>query len=132
MDRALSSSPSRTRSRSEKSGAPRGKKENAGTAFTVEVEAIAWVRTFLGGPADGAQTFQEQAREGDTVRDVLRGLSVRYPKLHEALWDTESPQEIGTHIEIIVNNTILGNDYTLASPVKKGFQIVLAGQYVGG
>ena len=104
----------------------------AGEKFTVEVEAIAWVRTFLGGPAEGEQTFEEQAASGDTVRDVLRGLSRRYPKLHEALWDSEAPQEIGTHIEVIVNNTILGNDYTLESHVGPGDQIILAGQYVGG
>ncbi len=120
------------RSNSKKTGGARSKKETVGPAFTVEVEAIAWVRTFLGGPADGAQIFEERARPSDTVRDVLRGLSERYPKLHEALWDTESPQEIGTHIEVIVNNTILGNEYSLASPVEPGFQIVLAGQYVGG
>ncbi len=118
--------------RSKKAGAARSKKDTAAPAFTVEVEAIAWVRTFLGGPAAGAQTFEERARPGDTVRDVLRGLSNRFPKLHEALWDTESPQEIGTHIEVIVNNTILGNEFSLASPVEPGFQIILAGQYVGG
>ena len=42
--------------------------KNSGTAevaFTVNVEAIAWVRTFLGGPAAGSQEFQEAAREGD-------------------------------------------------------------------
>ena len=104
----------------------------AGEDFTVKVEAIAWVRTFLGGPAEGGQIFDEQAHSGDTVRDVLRGLSQRYPQLHEALWDLNAPQEIGTHIEIIVNNTILGNDYTLESTVSPGDEIVLTGQYIGG
>lgn len=103
-----------------------------GAAFTVEVEAIAWVRTFLGGPAEGAQAFQEQAHKGDTVRDVLRGLSSRFPKLHEALWDPNAPREIGPHVEVIVNDTILGNEFDLDSPVSAGDQIVLTGQYIGG
>jgi molybdopterin converting factor small subunit len=113
--------------------ASKAKRPAAGDeAFTVKVEAIAWVRTFLGGPAEGAQVFDEQARAGETVRDVLAGLSRRYPKLHEALWDPNAPKEIGSHVEVIVNNTILGNDYDLNSPVSPGDEIVLTGQYIGG
>ena len=109
--------------------------KNSGTkeaAFTVSVEAIAWVRTFLDGPAAGSQDFQETAREGDTVRDVLKVLSARFPKLDHALWDENARSEIGPHIEIIVNDTILGVDYTLESPVSPGDEIVLTGQYIGG
>ena len=111
-----------------------GKKagKSAGPAFTVRVEAFAWVRTFLGGPADGSQAFSEAARPGDTVRSVLKALSSRYPKLDEALWDEHDRKEIGPHIEIIVNDTILGPDYTLDSPVSPGDEIILTGQYIGG
>ena len=101
-------------------------------AFTVNVEAIAWVRTFLGGPASGAQQFEESASKGDTVRDVLKALSARFPELDHALWDEFARNEIGTHIEIIVNDTILGSDYSLESPVHPGDQIILTGQYIGG
>ena len=112
---------------------PAGKTEPpAGEAFTVQVEAIAWVRTFLGGPASGAQIFDEQARAGDTVRSVLKRLSARFSELNEALWDRSAREEIGPHIEIIVNDTILGVQYTLDSPVGPGDQIVLTGQYIGG
>ncbi len=115
-------------------GGTQNLREGADTpdAFTVGVEAIAWVRTFLGGPADGSQAFSEPARPGDTVRTVLKALSARYPKLDEALWDEHDRKEIGPHIEIIVNDTILGPDYTLDSPVSPGDQIILTGQYIGG
>jgi len=106
--------------------------KKSGEAFTVTVEVIAWVRTFLGGPAAGSQEFQEAAREGDTVRDVLKALSARFPKLDHALWDENARGEIGPHIEIIVNDTILGVDYTLESLVSPGDEIVLTGQYIGG
>lgn len=102
--------------------------ENA-DGFTVRVELLAWVRTFIGGPAEGSQDFDEPARPGDTVRDVLRRLSGRYPELSAALWEGN---QIGPHIEIVVNNTILGNDFDLDSEVKPGFEILLAGQYIGG
>ena len=82
--------------------------------------------------ASGAQEFHEPAKAGDTVRDVLKGLSARFPKLDNALWDENARNEIGTHIEVIVNDTIMGNDYTLESPVKPGYQIILTGQYIGG
>lgn len=98
-------------------------------AFTVRVEVHAWVRTFLGGPAAGSEDFHEPARPGDLVRDILRRLSDRYPDLAAALWDGN---EIGPHIEIVVNDTILGNEYTLESPVKPGDEILLMGQYIGG
>ena len=104
----------------------------AEAAFTVHVEAIAWVRTFLGGPASGTQEFEEAASQGDTVRDVLKAFSARYPQLDHALWDENARNEIGTHIEIIVNDTIMGGDYTLESPVSPGDQIILTGQYIGG
>ena len=114
-------------------GAGRNTRKDTGeAAFTVSVEAIAWVRTFLDGPASGTQEFQETAKEGDTVRDVLKGLSARFPQLDNALWDENARNEIGTHIEVIVNDTIMGNDYTLESPVKPGYQIILTGQYIGG
>lgn len=107
-------------------------KDTGKGAFTVNVEVIAWVRTFLDGPASGTHEFQENASDGDTVRDVLKALSARYPKLDHALWDEHDREEIGTHIEIIVNDTIMGNDYTLETPVESGYQIILTGQYIGG
>ena len=118
-----------------KAGKSSGKdtdKKSGKAAFTVSVEVIAWVRTFIDGPASGTHEFQESAKEGDTIRDVLKALSARYPKLDQALWDENARDEIGTHIEIIVNDTIMGNDYTLETPVDSGYQIILTGQYIGG
>ena len=99
--------------------------------FTVQVETLSWVHSLVDGPQEGSRFFQEEARPGDRVRDVLRRLSDRYPKLAEALWDPATG-EIGSHIEIIVNDTILGVSYELDSPVNPGDTILLAGQYIGG
>ena len=118
---------------SRKDEAPPRKGSRTGQgSFTVNVEAIAWVRTFLGGPASGTQQFEESANKGDTVRDVLKALSARFPTLDHALWDENARNEIGTHIEIIVNDTIMGSEYTLESAVQPGDQIILTGQYIGG
>ena len=103
----------------------------AGEPFTVEVETLAWVHSLVDGPQEGSRFFQEEARPGDRLRDVLRRLSDRFPKLAEALWDPATG-EIGSHIEIIVNDTILGVAYDLDSPVNPGDSILLAGQYIGG
>ena len=111
---------------------PPGKAPSGGEAFTVNVEVIAWVRTFLDGPASGSQEFDESAHAGDTVREVLKTFSARFPKLDHALWDENARNEIGPHIEIIINDTIMGSDYTLESLVSPGYQIVLTGQYIGG
>ncbi|MBI3978880.1 MAG: MoaD/ThiS family protein [Chloroflexi bacterium] len=97
----------------------------------VRVEAIAWVTRFLGSDGSGRRTFDEPIVAGDTVRSVLRRLSDRYPSLAEALWDPASG-DLGEHVEVLVNDTVLGVRYELDSPVHDGDLISLVGQYTGG
>jgi len=75
--------------------------------------------------------YRETARPGDTVGAVLRRLSARFPELHEALWDRRSG-DLGEHIEVLVNDAVLGVTHTLDTPVRDGDRITLIGQYVGG
>lgn len=96
---------------------------------SVEVEVISWVTKFVGGDGTGRRLFAEPAAEGATVRSVLAALSSRFPELHAALWHGD---EIGEHIEILVNDAVLGVQHTLDSPVKSGDRIALLGQYMGG
>ncbi len=97
----------------------------------VTVEAVAWVTRFLGGNGSRRVVFDEAVEPGDTIRTVLRRLSGRYPELDEALWDPKSG-ELGEHIEVLVNDAVLGVTHTLDSTVKGGDRITLFGQYMGG
>lgn len=97
----------------------------------VTVEAVAWVTRFVGGDGSRRQVYQEVAWPGDTVRAVLRRVSARFPQLHEALWDRQSG-ELAEHIEVLVNDAVLGVAHTLDSPVRDGDRITMIGQYVGG
>ncbi len=97
----------------------------------VTVEAVAWVTRFVGGDGSRRQMYPEVAQPGDTVRTVLRRLSGRFPQLHEALWDRRTG-ELAEHIEVLVNDAVLGVAHTLDSPVQDGDRITLIGQYVGG
>jgi molybdopterin converting factor small subunit len=99
--------------------------------LAVTVEAVAWVTRFVGGDGSRRRVFRETARPGDTVRAVLRRLSERFPELHQALWDRRG-EELGEHIEVLVNDAVLGVAHTLDSPVRDGDRITLIGQYVGG
>jgi len=101
-------------------------------SITVHVELISWVNQFVGGPGTGATRFEEQVQPGDTVRGVLNRVSGRHPKLKASLWDENDRRMIGPHIEIIVNDAILGVAHELDSPLEDGDLITLAGQYVGG
>ncbi len=101
------------------------------TAGEVEIEAVAWVSRFVGGDGSTRKVFHEPVQPGDTVRTVLRRLSTRYPELHRALWDAQSG-ELGEHIEVLVNDAVLGITHTLESPVHAGDRITLVGQYMGG
>ena len=100
-----------------------------GTTQVVPVEVHSWITKFVGGDGSGRRVMDEPWTETSTVRSVLRGLSARYPDLQAALWHGK---ELGEHVEVIVNDAILGVAHDLDSSVKPGDRIMLLGQYMGG
>ncbi len=98
---------------------------------SVKVELVAWANTFVGGDGSSRKVFEEHIEEGATVLSVLKGLSTRYKALDDALWDRGST-ELAEHIEIVVNDALLGIEHNLNSKVKNGDLIMLMGQYLGG
>ena len=103
----------------------------AAAPFPVVVEVISYINDMLGPAAAGQKEFSESAQPGDTVRQILHRFSARYPKLNEALWDPNT-RELGEHVEIIYNDTILGVRDSVDTQVKPGDRIILTGQYIGG
>jgi len=103
----------------------------ATTTGQVEIEVVAWVTKFVGGDGSTRQVYYEPLRPGDTVRQVLRRLSGRFPELHRALWDAQTG-ELGEHIEVLVNDAVLDITHSLDSPVHTGDRLALIGQYLGG
>jgi molybdopterin converting factor small subunit len=73
--------------------------------------------------------FEESVSPSSTVRSVLKTLSVRFPELDAALWHAGN---LGEHIEILVNDAVLGIDHTLDSPLKPGDRVTLLAQFMGG
>jgi molybdopterin converting factor small subunit len=96
---------------------------------TVPVEIVGWPTRFVGGDGATRRLFDEPLPVGATVRSVLRGLSARFPDLAAALWHGD---ELGEHIEILVNDAVLGIDHTLDSSLAAGDRIVLLAQFMGG
>ena len=96
---------------------------------TLRVEVLSWVSRFVGGDGSTRRVFDEPLAEGATVRSVLAGLTSRFPELARALW---RDQDIGEHIEVLVNDAVLGVEHGLDSPVGPGDQITLVGQFIGG
>jgi len=101
-----------------------------GTA-TATVEVAAWVTRLAGGDGTGRRLYDEALRDGDTVGDVLRRVSARFPELDAALW-LPGRRELGEHIEVLVDDAALGVTHELASPLKGGERITLLGQFMGG
>ena len=64
-----------------------------------------------------------------TVRSVLKTVSVRFPELDAALWYAGN---LGEHIEVLVNDAVLGVEHTLESPLKPGDRVTLLAQFMGG
>ena len=96
---------------------------------TIPVEIASWITKFVGGDGSGPRVLDETLTAGATVRSVLTGLSARYPELHKALWHGN---DLGEHIEVLVNNAVLGIDHTLDSPLQPGDQVTLLAQFMGG
>ena len=96
---------------------------------TVPIEVVSWVTKFVGGDGSGRRIFDEPLANGATVRSVLSGLTRRFPELHAALWDGD---RIGEHIEVLVNDAVLGIAHSLESPLKPGDRLTLLAQFMGG
>ena len=96
---------------------------------TVPVECAGWVTRFIGGNGGGRRIFDEPLTEPATVRSLLRGLTNRYPELAEALWHGN---DLGEHIEVLVDDAVLGIDHTIDSRLGPRDRITLIGQYLGG
>ena len=105
---------------------------SSANTITVRVDFISWVNQFVGGSGTGTLELDEQVPPGETVRAVLMRVSERYPQLKASLWDENDRRQLGPHIEIIVNDAILGVHHDLDSSVQDGDRITLAGQYIGG
>ena len=97
----------------------------------VRVEAVAWVTQFVGGDGTRRKLFDEAVTPGATVRSVLSRLSDRYPRLREVLW-VRTGTDLAEHIEVMVNDAVLGLTHTLDSCLRDGDRITLLGQYTGG
>ena len=97
----------------------------------VTVEVTAWVTRLVGGDGTGHKFFDEPLQDGDTVGDVLRRVSARFPELDAALW-RNGRRELGEHIEVLVEEASLGVSHDLTSLLKGGEQITLLGQFMGG
>ena len=96
---------------------------------TVPVEIVGWPTRFVGGDGATRRLFEEPLADGATVRTVLRNLSGRFPELEAALWHG---RDLGEHIEILVNDAVLGIDHDIDSRLAPGDRIALLAQFMGG
>jgi molybdopterin converting factor small subunit len=109
---------------------PSGARPDA-LALAATVEVTTWVTKLVGGDGSGSRVTEEGFAPGETLRDVLRRWSARFPELDAALWDP-TRTALGTHIEVLVNDAVLGVTHELDSPLEGGERITLLGQFMGG
>lgn len=100
-------------------------------ALSATVEVTTWVTKHVGGDGSGSKVFTEAFVPSETVRDVLRRCSARFPELDAALWSPDRA-ELGEHIEVVVNEAVLGVTHGLDSALQNGDRITLLGQFMGG
>jgi molybdopterin converting factor small subunit len=98
---------------------------------TATVEVTTWVTKYVGGDGAGSRVFEEPIAPGETLGEVLRRYSAKFPELDTALWES-SRSALGAHIEVLVNDAVLGVTHDLETPLKGGEHITLLGQFMGG
>ena len=106
-------------------------KVDATPALNATVEVTTWVTRHVGGDGSGSKLFTESFVPGETLGQVLRRFSARYPELDAALWSPDHT-ELGEHIEVVINDAVLGVTHELDSPLKDSDRITLLGQFMGG
>ena len=102
----------------------------AGTR-SITLEVTTWVTRYVGGDGSVSRLFEEPVAPGETLRTLLRRWSARFPELEAALWNPERT-DLGEHIEVLVNDAVLGVTHELDSPVQGGERVTLLGQFMGG
>jgi hypothetical protein len=100
-------------------------------ALEATVEVTTWVTKLAGGDGTGTRRIPVPFSPGETVGDVLRRCSSRFHELDAALWDGDR-HTLGTHIEVLVNDAVLGVAHDLDTPLIGGERITLLGQFMGG
>ncbi len=110
--------------------APPEARQVTGTLIAT-VEVTTWVSKYVGGDGAGPRTFDEPFAPGERVADVIRRFSARFPELEAALWNPERTA-LGEHIEVLVNDAVLGVTHDLDTPLEGGERITLLGQFMGG
>ena len=96
---------------------------------TAPVEIVGWPTRFVGGDGAARQVFDEPLPPGATVRSLLKGLTARFPELDDALWHGA---DLGEHIEVLVNDAVLGVVHDLDSKLSPGDRVTLLAQFMGG
>lgn len=100
-------------------------------ALSATIEVTTWVTKHVGGDGSGSKIFTEAFAPGETVRQVLRRFSQRHPELDAALWSPDHA-ELGEHLEVVINDAVLGVTHELDTPLEGGERITLLGQFMGG
>src|SRR5262245_52993180 len=105
--------------------------ESTVPSAAVTDEAVSWVTRFIGGDGTSRIMLREPFSPGDTPASVLRRVSARHPQLDEMLWDAASGG-ISEHVQVMVNEALIGPDEVAGQPLQPGDTVTLLGQYMGG
>lgn len=117
--------------RAEPSGDGDGSERSEAGVLTATIEVTTWVTRCVGGDGSGSRLFEEPVAADDTLRTLLRRWSARFPELEAALWNP-ARTDLGEHIEVVVNDAVLGVTHQLDSPLQGGERVTLLGQFMGG
>lgn len=97
----------------------------------ITVEVTTWVTKLAGGDGTGSRIFTEPIVAGEPLGAALHRASSRFPQLHAALWHVPG-KELGEHLEVLVNDAVLGVAHDLDTPLEGGERLTLLGQFMGG
>ena len=101
-------------------------------SLRVEVEVLSYANRFIGGDGNGSIVLPFAVPRGTTIAALLRRVTEAHPALAEALWEDRRCEQLGSHLEVMVNDVVLGVQHELTSVLESGDRVLLMPQFVGG
>ena len=90
----------------------------------IQIEVLGWLTSYVGGDGGGIKYLEAEFSRGETLRAAVFRLSLRYPALHQRMWDSKSGQ-VGPNLDILLNDAYLGITRSLDSEIQDGDKITM-------
>jgi molybdopterin converting factor small subunit len=97
----------------------------------IKLRLTSWVAAKLGDEHSGWLTLEQEVREGATVSDLLAGIVMTYPGLHEAVYNPDTGL-VNEQVNVALNDQFLNSRDISYVKLSDGDSVMLFPSHWGG